>query len=223
MLAGEDKNSYYNPMPTRKNLFTIAIIASLSLVLGCQAGLSNNPFQDEEDESSVTEDLTNVLALAMAGGLGLPPGVVPVTGFDVSRYLGTWYEIARLDHSFERGLSKVTAEYSLRDDGGLNVTNRGYSQANNEWEQRTGKAYFAGSPDEGYLHVAFFEPFYGSYAIFELDKENYQYAFVSGNTTSYLWLLSKTPTVSQQLKDSFVQSAKSLGFDTDALIYVSQE
>ncbi len=146
----------------------------------------------------------------------------PVTGFDVNRYLGKWYEIARLDHSFERGLSKVTADYSLRKDGGLRVINRGYSVANITWKEAEGKAYFVGSHDKGYLKVSFFGPFYGSYAVFELDKDNYQYAFVSGPDTAYLWLLSRTPTVSQALLDRFTQKAKTLGFNTKKLILVDQ-
>jgi len=160
------------------------------------------------------------LATLLFGCQGLPQGVQPVTGFEVNRYLGTWYEIARLDHSFERGLSKVTADYSLREDGGLRVLSRGYSVAKNTWKDAEGKAYFVGSQDVGHLKVSFFGPFYGTYAVFELDKDNYQYAFVSGPDTSYLWLLSRTPTVSQALLDRFIEKAKALGFDTDSLIIV---
>ena len=99
----------------------------------------------------------------------------------MERYLGKWYEIARLDHSFERGLSRVTAEYSLRDDGGLRVLNRGYAAADGEWSTAEGKAYFVRERDVGYLKVSFFGPFYGSYVIFELDDADYQYAFIAGN------------------------------------------
>ena len=160
------------------------------------------------------------LAALLFGCQGLPQGVQPVTGFEVNRYLGTWYEIARLDHSFERGLSKVTADYSLREDGGLRVINRGYSIAESAWKDAEGKAYFVGSQSVGHLKVSFFGPFYGTYAVFDLDKDNYQYAFVSGPDTSYLWLLSRTPTVSPALLDRFIQKAKALGFDTDSLIIV---
>lgn len=138
----------------------------------------------------------------------------------MNRYLGKWYEIARLDHSFERGLSKVTADYSLREDGGLRVINRGYSVADAIWKEAEGKAYFVGSQDQGHLKVSFFGPFYGTYAVFELDKDNYQYAFVSGPDTSYLWLLSRTPIVSQALLDRFINKAEALGFDTENLIVV---
>lgn len=128
--------------------------------------------------------LISFLAALLFGCQGLPQGVQPVTGFEVNRYLGKWYEISRLDHSFERGLSKVTADYSLREDGGLRVINRGYSAADTAW------------------------------------KDNYQYAFVSGPDTSYLWLLSRTPTVSQALLDRFIQKANALGFDTENRIIV---
>lgn len=160
--------------------------------------------------------------LLMSGCTGLPKGVEPVQGFELDRYLGTWYEIARLDHSFERGLDRVSAEYSLLDGGGVKVVNRGFSVAEKAWEEAVGKAYFVGGSDEAYLKVSFFGPFYGSYVVFELDQENYQYAFVAGPDRSYLWFLSRSPTVSPELMDYFVQRAKELGFDTEKLIFVDQ-
>lgn len=153
----------------------------------------------------------------------MPRNVQPVDDFELERYLGTWYEIARLDHSFERGLENVTAEYSLRDDGGIDVVNRGFSPEENEWAEATGKAYFVDSPEKGYLKVSFFGPFYGSYVIFELDKAHYQYAFVAGPNHSYLWLLSRTPTVSDELMTRFVELTETLGFDTSELIVVPQQ
>ena len=160
------------------------------------------------------------MLLLVSGCIGLPKGVYPVKDFDLNKYLGKWYEIARLDHSFERGLDRVTAEYSLRDDGGVRVINRGFFTAENKWKEAEGKAYFVRGKDEGYLKVSFFGPFYGSYVVFELDQEQYQYAFVSSSKTSYLWLLSRTPTVSKELMDRFVKRSKELGFDTDNLIFV---
>jgi apolipoprotein D and lipocalin family protein len=163
------------------------------------------------------------LALLLTSCTGVPEGVRPVTGFELDRYLGTWYEIARLDHSFERGLSRVTAEYSLREDGGVRVVNRGFSAAKGEWQEAEGKAYFVETPDQGYLKVSFFGPFYGSYVVFELDRDNYQYAFISGPDTSYLWLLARTPVVSDALLQRFTDQAAELGFDTGALILVDQD
>ena len=164
-----------------------------------------------------------VLLLAVSGCMGMPQGVRPVDGFELNRYLGTWYEIARLDHSFERGLTRVTAEYSLRDDGGVRVLNRGYSPTEGSWKAAEGKAYFVDGEDIAYLKVSFFGPFYGSYVVFELDPDEYRYAFVSGPDTSYLWLLARTPTVDAEVTHRFVERAAELGFDTDALIFVEQE
>ncbi|MCH9638326.1 MAG: lipocalin family protein [Betaproteobacteria bacterium] len=162
------------------------------------------------------------LSLILIGCIGVPKGVVPVKNFDETKYLGKWYEIARLDHSFERGLSRVTAEYELRSDGGIKVVNRGFSVAENRWKEADGKAYFVKASNEGYLKVSFFGPFYGSYIVFDLDKENYQYAFVSGQNTSYLWLLSRTPTISKEVIERFITKSKALGFDTNSLIFVEQ-
>jgi apolipoprotein D and lipocalin family protein len=162
-------------------------------------------------------------SILITGCLGIPEDVHPVDDFEVNRYLGKWYEIARLDHSFERGLSKVSAEYSMRDDGGIQVINQGYSKTKDEWKKAEGKAYFVGGATQGHLKVSFFGPFYSSYIIFELDKANYQYAFVSGYNNSYLWLLAKTPTVKQSVIDRFISRSKELGFNTNGLIFVNQE
>ncbi len=163
-----------------------------------------------------------MLASGLSGCMGMPDGVKPVEDFELEPYLGKWYEIARLDHSFERGLSRVTAEYSLRDDGGLRVVNRGWSGDDEEWQEAEGKAYFVEGEDLGYLKVSFFGPFYGSYVIFGLDREQYQYSFVSGPDTSYLWLLSRTAEVDEEVLEQFREKAESLGFDTSALIMVDQ-
>lgn len=161
--------------------------------------------------------------LLLAGCLGMPEGLQPVSGFELDRYLGTWYEIARLDHSFERGLSRVTAEYSMREDGGVQVVNRGFDAESNEWKEAAGKAYVVEDENLGYLKVSFFGPFYGSYVVFELDHEGYQYAFISGPDTSYLWLLSRSPTVSPAVISRFLERATAYGFDTDSIIFVDQE
>lgn len=166
--------------------------------------------------------LVVALVLVLAGCTGIPKGVTPVTEFDLNRYLGSWYEIARLDHRFERGLSNVTAEYGLNEDGGVTVVNRGYSKSKREWQEAEGKAYFVATPDVGHLKVSFFGPFYGSYVVFDLDKTDYQYAFVSGPDTSYLWLLARSPEVDASLLERFRQRAQQLGFDTQSLILVDQ-
>lgn len=164
-----------------------------------------------------------VATLVLAGCLGMPEGISPVKNFEVNRYLGTWYEIARLDNSFERGLEQITAEYSVRADGGVDVLNKGYSPEKKEWNVARGKAYFVNEPDSGYLKVSFFGPFYGSYVIFELDDKNYQYAFISGPDISYLWLLARTPQVSPEVIENFKKLAASHGFDTSRLIFARQD
>ena len=177
--------------------------------------------------------------LLLAGCLGSPEGVNAINDFEKQRYLGRWYEVARLDHSFERGLSNVTADYSLREDGGLKVINRGYSAEEDAWSEAEGKAYFIGDKQQGQLKVSFFGPFYGSYIIFEAGSfpENsssekasyktlsadYQYSFVAGNSTDYLWLLARTPTISPLLREHFIQRVDKLGFDSQALIFVDQD
>lgn len=166
--------------------------------------------------------LSLLLSLLFTGCVGIPENVKPVDNFDVHRYLGKWYEIARLDHSFERGLTRVSAEYALREDGGLKVTNRGYS-AQKKWKEAVGKAYFVEEPSKGYLKVSFFGPFYGSYVIMDLDQDNYQYSLVCGPDKSYLWILSRTPTMQTEVRNRLIANAAALGFDTSRLIYVTQD
>lgn len=163
------------------------------------------------------------LALLLAGCVGLPENVRPVDHFNQDRYLGKWYEIARLDHSFERGLSRVSASYSLRDDGGIRVINRGYDARKKRWKEAEGKAYFVNGADQGYLKVSFFGPFYGAYVVFDLDHEHYQYSLVSGPDKSYLWILSRTPRMDPETQKRLVEKAAALGFETDKLIHVEHD
>lgn len=161
-------------------------------------------------------------ALSLVSCAGKPVPVKPVSGFDADKYLGTWYEIARLDHSFERGLTNVTANYSYRDDGKIRVLNRGYSEKKGKYQEAEGKAKFSEDKDTGALQVSFFGPFYGDCIIFDLDQGDTGYSFVSGGTQDYLWLLSRKPEVSDAVKNSFLEQASGLGYDTDALIWVDQ-
>lgn len=158
------------------------------------------------------------------GCTGVPEGVEVVDGFELERYLGTWYEIARLDHRFERGLSNVTANYSRRaDEEGVDVVNRGYNERAGEWEEAQGEAYFIDTPYKGRLKVSFFGPFYGAYNIIELDKENYEYSMVAGPDRSYLWILARTPDLDEFTVERLVSAANELGFPTDELIYVDHD
>lgn len=163
-----------------------------------------------------------VLCFWLSACTGIPEGIVAVSDFDQERYLGQWYEVARIDNRFEAGLEQVTATYSLRTDGGITVLNQGFSQETQEWARAEGKAYFVGDPTIAHLKVSFFGPFYASYIVFNLDPE-YRYAFVTGNTQEYLWLLARTPTVSDDVKQAFLTAAQKQGFSLDQLIWVKQE
>jgi apolipoprotein D and lipocalin family protein len=164
-----------------------------------------------------------MLVFLLIGCVGIPDNVHPVANFKPDKYLGKWYEIARLDNSFEKDLTHITAEYSLREDGGLKVLNRGFLPSENAWKEAEGKAYFVNESNEGYLKVSFFGPFYGAYIVFELDHENYQYALISGPDKSYFWLLARQPKIKDEIKKSLIAKAASLGFATDKLIFVNHD
>lgn len=152
----------------------------------------------------------------------IPSGASPVTGFQLDRYLGTWYEIARLDHSFERGLTCVKATYTLNDDGTVRVQNEGYDPAKKEWRQAVGKAKFVGDPQTGQLKVSFFGPFYGGYNIIALDPD-YGYSLVCGPSLEYLWILAREPQLDAAVQSRLIGQARSLGFAVDELILVPQD
>lgn len=167
----------------------------------------------------------NVLFLLLAFPLaacsvGVPQGITPTDDFALDAYLGRWYEIARLDHRFERGLSQVSAEYSLRGDGGVRVLNRGFDTTNGEWEEAEGRAYFVEDESTGFLKVSFFGPFYGAYVVIDHDPQGW--SLVSGPDRSYLWILARDPQLPKATLDALVARAAALGFDTEALIFVDQ-
>lgn len=161
-----------------------------------------------------------LLALFLVGCVGIPENIKPVGNFKLEKYLGKWYEIVRLDHSFERGLVNISADYSLRDDGGVKVINRGFSPEKQEWNEAEGKAYFVENPNQAYLKVSFFGPFYGSYIVFDLD-ENYRYSLISGPDKSYFWILARDKVIDENLKKQLIAKAAALGFDTSKLIYTT--
>ena len=148
-----------------------------------------------------------------------PKGVKPVSDFNASRYLGKWYEIARLENRFEKGMEQVTATYGLRSDGGISVLNRGYDPIKNRWKESEGKAYFTGAPTTAALKVSFFGPFYGGYNVIKLDKD-YQHALVSGPNRDYLWILSRSTILPETVKQDFLATARELGFPVEQLVWV---
>jgi apolipoprotein D and lipocalin family protein len=161
-------------------------------------------------------------SLFLAGCAATPQGVLPVEGFEVDRYLGTWHEIARLDHRFERGLSQVSATYSKRPDGGLDVINRGLDSQTGKWKQATGRAYFIDEPQVARLKVTFFWPFYGGYNVIVLDREQYAYALVCGPSKDYLWILARDRQLDAAIMQQLIDTAQRLGFETSQLILVEQ-
>jgi apolipoprotein D and lipocalin family protein len=146
---------------------------------------------------------------------------VPVTNFEVEKYLGKWYEIARMPNSFEKDLVNVTATYSMREDGKIKVLNSGYKHtATGEYKTAEGKAKFAGDRSKGYLRVSFFWIFYGDYVIVELDKD-YRYALVA-SSGKYLWILAREPKLEKSIVNSLLDKSRSLGFDTDKIYFTPQ-
>lgn len=164
--------------------------------------------------------LMMLIGMTQVGCSASKPAHPPVTGFELERYLGTWYEIARLPNWFEKGLTHVTATYSMRDDGKVKVVNKGYKDG--EKKVAVGKAKFAGPPDIGHLRVSFFWIFYSDYIIVELDPE-YRYALVVGSGTDLLWILSRTPQLEQEIVERLLNRARELGFDTEQVFFTPQE
>jgi apolipoprotein D and lipocalin family protein len=163
-----------------------------------------------------------MLFLLLSACTTIPEGLQPISGFEVNRYMGKWYEIARLDNRFERGLKQITAEYSLRDDGGVNVINSGVNIESGKRESAEGKAYFIDKPDIGSFKVSFFGPFYGGYHIIDLDKKDYRYALIAGSDRSYLWILAREPKLDDAILQSLISKAKLSGFNTGQLLYPEQ-
>lgn len=154
---------------------------------------------------------------------GIPDGLTAVSGFEIDRYLGTWYEIARLDHRFERGLNNVSATYTLREGGGITVVNRGWDARTSQWRQANGKAFFLGDSSTGSLKVSFFGPFYGGYHILALDPENYSWVIVCGPSRKYFWILARQPELSGELLQQCIGIGRDSGFAVSELIMVTHD
>ncbi len=167
-----------------------------------------------------------LLASASLGSLvscaTIPNGVSAVKDFHQERYLGTWYEIARFDFRFEKGLDNTSANYALNDDGSIAVLNRGYDYAKGKWKEARGRARFVADTRVAMLEVSFFGPFYAGYNVIALDGD-YQYALVSGSSRKYLWILARERVVPEAIKSEYVRIAKDLGYETDKLLWVAQD
>jgi apolipoprotein D and lipocalin family protein len=174
--------------------------------------------------------LRNILLLATLGiivvsyagcGVSIPKGAKAIKPFKKDKYLGKWYEIARMDFKFEKDLNNVTATYTL-EDGSIKVDNRGYNDVKKEWKQSIGKAKFVNDENEARLKVSFFGPFYAGYNVIEIDAD-YQYALVAGNSLDYLWILSRKPTIPEEIKAAYLKKAKDIGYKTAELVWTKHD
>lgn len=169
-----------------------------------------------------------ILALALAVGLiivlksssAIPKNAKAVNNFDAKKYMGVWYEIARFDFRFEKNLNNVSAQYSLNEKGTVNVLNSGYNYEKNEWKKAEGRAKFRGDKNKAELKVSFFGPFYSGYNVVAID-ENYRYALIAGKNLEYLWILSRTKNIPEEIKLNYLQIAKDIGYDTSKLVWVT--
>lgn len=152
----------------------------------------------------------------------IQPSQEIVQNFDVKKYAGKWYEIARLDFKWEEGLSKVTAEYTFNEDGSIKVDNKGFHTKDNEWRQSIGKAKFVNEANEGALKVSFFGPFYSGYNVVKIDYD-YKYALVFGESLDNMWILSREKSVPEEIKNDYLDFAQKSGYKIDELVWTVQD
>lgn len=163
--------------------------------------------------------ILGTIILGISSCSTMPEGARPITNLDTDRYIGKWYEIARFDFRYEKDMDNTTAHYSLNEDNSIKVVNRGYNYKKNKWSEAVGKAKIVDKPNVGRLKVSFFGPFYSPYNIIKLDPE-YKYALVVGKNTNYIWFLSRTPDMPEEVKTDFVKEAEALGYDMSRLVWV---
>lgn len=159
------------------------------------------------------------LFLLNSCAMGVPKGATAVKNFKIDRYLGKWYEMARMDYRFEKNMNQVTATYSKKENGNIKVDNRGYDYKKDKWKESVGEAKFVKNPTIAELKVSFFKPIWASYNVIDID-DDYKYALVVGNNTDYLWILSREKTIPDSFKNRFLEKAKSLGFNVNELVWV---
>lgn len=142
----------------------------------------------------------------------LPKGAKPIKKFDILKYLGKWYEIARLDFRHEKNMSNVTANYSVDDDGTIKVLNIGYNTRSKKWKSAEGEIRFVGKKSRARLKVSFQKPFWAGYNVIAID-DDYKYALVVGNSTKYVWILSREKTIPDEIREEYLLQAIRLGYD----------
>lgn len=166
--------------------------------------------------------LVTVMLLVAGCATSVPENIKVVRPFDIDRYLGQWFEIARLDHSFERNMNQVSATYSRNEDGSIKVVNRGFDTSTGKWREAVGRAEFIEGPEIGALRVSFFGPFYGGYFIVALDQQDYQWVMIVGNDLDYFWILSRNKTLDVTVRQELLRKAREMGIATDKIIWVEQ-
>lgn len=170
--------------------------------------------------------INNLIILIMtalfASCVSIPQGVTAVSSFEKAKYLGKWYEIARFDFRFEKGLNNTTAEYSLNSNGTIKVVNRGYDYEKKIWKESIGKAKFVGNDSNAMLKVSFFGPFYAGYNVIAIDPE-YKYALVSGSSFDYLWILSREKSIPADIKSLYLEKAEKLGYKVSNLLWIEHD
>lgn len=142
--------------------------------------------------------------------------------FDIDRYLGKWYEIARLDFKWEKGLSQVTATYNKNNDGSITVNNQGFHDQKNKWKQSIGKAKPIDSSKKAALKVSFFGPFYSGYHVVKIDQD-YRYALIFGDNLDYMWILSREKTIPEAIKLAYLEYARKSGYAIENLVWTKQD
>jgi len=162
------------------------------------------------------------IALTFSSCVSIPKGARAVKPFNVDKYLGKWYEIARMDFKFEKNLQQVTANYALNEDRSIRVDNRGFNVKDKQWKESIGKAKAVNDLSEGRLKVSFFGPFYAGYNVIAID-DDYKYALIAGNNLKYLWLLSREKTMPEDVMKRYLAQAKALGYDVDKLVWTKQD
>lgn len=175
-----------------------------------------------KNKKSCLLNMSFLSLLLLSSCASIPKNTKPIDHFEVERYLGKWFEIARFDYRFEKNLNNVTAKYSFNNNGTIKVQNRGYDYVNNKWKTAIGKAKFRGDKNTAALKVSFFGPFYSGYNVIAIDK-NYQYAMIAGKNLKYLWILSRTRKIPEEIKQDYLKKAQDLGYNTSKLIWVEHD
>lgn len=155
-------------------------------------------------------------------GSTIPKNAAAVTNFDKAKYLGKWYEIARLDYKWEKDLDNVSAEYSLNENGTIKVDNKGYNVKKDKWEESIWKAKLVKKDNVGMLKVSFFGPFYSGYNVIAVDPD-YKYVLVAGESLKYMWILSRETTMPESIKADFLIKAQEIGYNISNLVWVKHD